>query len=468
MIFEDATAQAEAIRHREMSARELVRDYIDRIDRLDHELKSFVALDADRALADAATADEAVVASPDDLAPFHGVSLSIKDVTDMAGVVTTHSCKLLKENVASNDSLIVDRFRAAGFALLGKTNIPEFCTTMTTSELNGTCRNPWDLSRTPGGSSGGAAAALAAGLCAASHGTDGAGSVRGPAGFCGLVGVLPTRGLLGFPPLEGNPYPGTSSDGVLTRSVRDCAAILASMIDPGPAGRWAPEPSVPFSDAVESEPKPLRIAVTSDPFFGVLDAETEAAISRVGTLLEDLGHRVDERAPDWMAILAHAAGPMSVPGSAGLVSLDDINHIEPRNRPFLEREAALSVADHARWVDELRVGRAKFLEFWEDVDLLVSPTCGRVAPPLTWATWDQSPEDHMAMFMEFPNFAQPFNLSGQPGISIPLEWSADGLPIGIHLAGRPLEESILFSLAAQLERAQPWSERRPPAPFGTD
>lgn len=468
MIFEDATAQAKAIRRREISARELVKTYLDRIDRLDGELRSFVALDADRVLADAAAADEAVVASSGDLAPFHGVALSIKDVTDMAGMATTHSCKLLKDNVASIDSLIVERFRAAGFALLGKTNVPEFCTTMTTSELNGTCRNPWDLSRTPGGSSGGAGAALAAGLCAASHGTDGAGSVRGPAGFCGLVGIKPTRGLLGFPPLEGNPYPGTSSDGMLTRSVRDCAAVLASMIDPGSSMRWAPEPAAPYIDVIAADPDPLRIAVTSDPFFGALDADTRATMGRVGGLLEEFGHQVVEAAPDWMAILAHAAGPMSVPGSAGLVSLDDIDQIEPRNRPFLEREAALTVADHARWVEDLRTGRAKFLEFWEDVDILVSPTCGTVAPPLTWATWDQSPQDHMAMFMEFPNFAQPFNLSGQPAISVPLEWSADGLPIGIHLAGRPLEESTLFSLAAQLERAQPWAERRPPLPFGAD
>ena len=466
MIFDDATAQAEAIRRRSVSSRELVAAYLDRIDRLDGELRSFVALDADRALDDAAAADEAITRGADDFAPFHGVALSIKDVTDMGGVATTHSCKLLKGNIAPTDSVVVERFRAAGFALLGKTNVPEFCTTMTTSELNGTCRNPWDLLRTPGGSSGGAAAALAAGLCAASHGTDGAGSVRGPAGFCGLVGVLPTRGLLGFPPLEGNPYPGTSSDGVLTRSVRDSAAILASMIDPGPSGRWAPEPSMPFADAVASDSGPLRIAVTSDPLFGALDTETAAAMVRVRALLEELGHQVVEAAPDWMVMLAQAAGPMSVPGSAALVSLSDIDQVEPRNRPMIEREAALTVIEHARWVDDLRRSRAKFLEFWVGIDVLVSPTCGHVAPPVTWAPWDDLPEDHMARFMEFPNFAQPFNLSGQPAISIPLEWSADGLPIGIHLAARPLDEPTLFSLAAQLERVQPWADRRPPAPFG--
>ena len=467
MIFDDATSQAEAIRRRDVSARELLQAYLDRIDRLDGDLRSFVALDGDRALADAAAADEMVASGAEDIAPFLGVAFTVKDVTDMAEVATTHSCKLLKDNMATADSLIVERFRNAGFALLGKTNVPEFCTTMTTSELNGTCRNPWDLSRTPGGSSGGAAAALAAGLCAASHGTDGAGSVRGPAGFCGLVGVKPTRGLLGFPPLEENPYPGTSTDGVLTRSVRDGAAVLATMADLGAAERWAPQPWTPYADAVAADPGPLRIAVTSDPPFGVLDAETAAAMTRVGALLEELGHRVIEATPDWAAILAQAAGPMSVPGSAGLVSLADIDQIESRNRPFLEREAALTVLEHSRWVDDLRTSRATFLEFWRPIDVLVSPTCGWVAPPLTWATWDQEPEDHMAMFMEFPSFAQPFNLSGQPAVSVPLEWSTGGLPIGIQLAARPLDEPTLFSLAGQLERAQPWADRRPPAPFGT-
>ena len=198
----------------------------------------------------------------------------MKDVTDVAGMPTTHSCKALVDNVAAADDPVVHRFRHAGFVLLGKTNVPEFCTTMTSSELNGICRNPWDRERTPGGSSGGAGAALAAGLCAVSHGTDGAGSVRNPASFCGVVGVKPTRGHTAFGPDFGNAYFGTTVDGVLTRSVRDAAHLLDVLTNPViEPERWSPRPERAYADEVGVDPEPLRVAVSWDAPFGEVDEE---------------------------------------------------------------------------------------------------------------------------------------------------------------------------------------------------
>ncbi len=463
MIWDDACAQAAAIRGGDVSAVELLEHHLSRIDDLDADLRAFVTVDRDGALDAARTADELISrVHPHQLPPFLGVTLSVKDVTDVAGMPTTHSCKVLVDNIATDDDPIVHRFRHAGFVVLGKTNVPEFCTTMTSSELNGICRNPWDRERTAGGSSGGAAAALAAGMCAVSHGTDGAGSVRSPASFCGLVGVKPTRGHAAFGPDHGNAYFGTTEDGVLTRSVRDAAHLLDVMTNPvTPHERWSPTPERAYADEVGVDPEPLRIAVSWDPPFGEVDDEIAQATRAVADLLEALGHHVEQETPSWPTILAAAAGPMSVPGPAALVAPEQYHLVEPRNRPLLEAGARLTVLEHSRWVDLVRESSRQFLAFWDRFDVLLTPTAGIVAPSVAWAPWDQTPEEHMATFMTFPNFAQPFNLSGQPAFSLPLAWSTAGLPIGMHLAGRHFAEATLVRLAAQLEAARPWADRHP-------
>ena len=361
------------------------------------------------------------------------------------------------------DGPLAARLRRAGFILLGKTNVPEFCTSMTSSDLNGICRNPWDLERTPSGSSGGAGATLAAGLCAVAHGTDGAGSVRGPAAFCGVVGTKPTRGLVTFGPEAGNAYYRTSVDGVLSHTVRDAAATLDAFTGWHEPGAWWPgRPVASLEDAASADPGRLRIAVTTTFPFGDVDAECADATRATGKVLEQLGHDVVEATPQWEVILAASLGPMDVPGPAGLVALDQLDLVEPRNRPLVERGAAATLVEHARWVEQCRAVTREFLEFWSDVDVLVTPTLGMVAPSVDWAPWDQSPDEHLATFMTLANFAQPFNLSGQPALSLPVAWSASGLPIGVQCAGRPFEEATLFRLATQLETAMPWADRRPP------
>ena len=463
MIWSDALEQAQAIRRKEVSSLELTNEYLQRIDRLDPSLRSFVHVDSEGARGAAEAADSEVLKHPEGIGPLHGVAVSVKDVIDVAGLVTTHSSKALVGNVKSEDDPLVGRFRDAGLVILGKTNVPEFCTSMTTSELNGICRNPWDLDRTPGGSSGGAAAALAAGLCSVSHGTDGAGSVRVPAAFCGLVGLKPTRGLISFGPEIGPSYFGTSVPGVLTRSVRDAAAMLDVMTG---TVRSAPAGSPIVIDSFGTEPirppESLRIAVSSTAPFGAVESESAEAAVSVGLVLEGLGHHVEAATPEWGVILQAAFGPMDVPGPAGLVGPADYDLVEPRNRPMIERLAALTVAEHSQWVQLTRQCSLKFLTFWEGYDVLVSPTSGIVAPSVDWAPWDQAPDAHMATFAGFPSFAQPFNLSGQPALSLPLGWSSTGLPIGVQLAGRRLSEGILLRLAAQLESAIPWSTKHPP------
>jgi amidase len=448
MIWQDATAQAAAIAAGEVSATELVAAYLDRIDELDGEIRAYVTVDGDRALDAARHADRS--------SPFGGVALSVKDVEHTTGLPTTHSCGLLADHVAESDGPVVRRFREGGFALLGKTNVPEFCSDMTTSRLNGVCRNPWDLNRTPGGSSGGAAAALASGMCAISHGTDGAGSVRGPAAFCGLVGLKPSRGLVAFGPEEGPAYFGTTVPGILSRSVRDAAGALDVL---APDQSWTPRRTRAFAAEIDDDPAPLRVAVCTTPPIGVAEPDCVKATEDAGRLLESLGHHVETATPQWDVILGASLGPMEVPGAAALVAVDALDQLEPRNRPMVQGLAELTVLDHYRWVELVRVASRTFLEFWRSYDVLVTPTMGMVAPPVEWARWDDEPEAHMQRFMSFPSTAQPFNVSGQPAISLPLGWSGDGLPIGIQLAGRNLEEPMLLRLSAQLERAAPWVDR---------
>jgi amidase len=463
-MWEDATQQAEAIRAGDVSSVELIEATLGRIDRLNPSLLAYVALDREGALLAARNADQMRRGvDPGDLPPFLGVPISIKDVEDVAGLPTTHSCQVLAHNVADHDGPIVSRFRRAGFIVLGKTNIPEFCSTMTDSRLNGTCRNPWDLDRTPGGSSGGAAAALSAGLCAVAHGTDGAGSVRVPASFCGLIGLKPTRGLVSFGPDEGDPYFGTSEPGILTRSVRDAASSLSVMVQGGsPTSTWSPQPARPYLDEVIQDGPRLRVAVSTTPPMGQSTEECAAAALTTAGVLAGLGHHVEEATPDWMAMMLAAAVPMNVPGAAALIQPEQYDLLEPRNQPTVKRLAVMTVVEHAGLVTQARNATRVFSAFWDQFDVLLTPTCGMVAPLTSWATWDQTPEQHLACFSTFPNFAQPFNVSGQPALSLPLGTSATtGLPIGVQIAGRHLDEATLIRLAAELEEAMPWSDRVP-------
>lgn len=455
LIWRDALAQAGAIRSGEISAVELTGAYLDRIDRLDCTLRAFVAVDREGALKAAEEVDARQRRDPGSLSPFSGIPMSIKDTDDVRGMPTTHSCAVLADHIAAEDDPIVTRFRSSGAIMLGKSNLPEFCSSITNSRLNGSCRNPWNLSRTAGGSSGGAGAALAAGLCAVSHGTDGGGSVRTPASWCGVVGIKPTRGLVTFGPELDHPSYGTSSHGVLTRSMRDMAAMLDVI---APEGTWTPWRPRSFAEEIGRPAERLRIGLCSSYPAGEIQTEVASAVEFAGRLAEALGHSVEWVQPAWETMLS-AMVPMAAPGIANRVDVADIDRLEPRNQAMLRYELELTVLDHYRMIERTRAARLEFLRLWSDIDVLITPVAGIVAPPAEWAWWDQTPEDHRRRFAEYANFAHPINLSGQPAISLPLVWSDAGLPIGVHLIGAPLAEATILRLGAQLEEAEPWLEK---------
>jgi amidase len=288
-----------------------------------------------------------------------------------------------------------------------------------------------------------------------SHGTDGGGSVRTPASWCGVVGIKPTRGLVTFGPELDHPSYGTSSHGLLTRSIRDMAAMLDCI---APQGPWTPSRPHRFADEIRRPPEQLRIGLCTSYPAGEVQTEVAAAIERAGRLAEDLGHLVEWADPAWETMLS-AMLPMAAPSIARLVDIADIDRLEPRNQAMLRYELELTVLDHYRMIERTRAARLKFLELWSNLDVLITPVAGIVAPPAEWAWWDQTPEEHRRRFAEYANFAHPINLSGQPAVSLPLAWSAAGLPIGVQLIGRPLEEALILRLAAQFEQASPWLER---------
>ncbi len=458
LAFLPAIEQARLVRAREVSSGELVRLYLERIERIDPELNAFVTVCAEEALASARAADE----SPGE-GPFHGVPIAIKDLTATAGIRTTYSCSGFAENVPDFDTAVVRRIRDAGFVLLGKTNTPEFGTVaFTESELNGATHNPWNTALTPGGSSGGAAAALAAGLVPLAHGSDGGGSIRIPASCCGVFGLKPSRGRVSSAPFSS--LEGLSTSGPLTRSVADAAAFLDVLAgyesgDPW----WAPPPARPFAAEAGESPGRLRVAVTtSPPIDASVHPDCVAATRLAATLLEELGHDVEEAAPSWAIpgliddfITVWQIGPTLYPVAD--------EHLTPLNRRLAARARATSAAEYGAAVIRLQGAARHIVAFWERFDVLLTPTLALPPVPIGWQEQDADDElEQLRRNTLFTPFTAVSNLTGQPAMSLPLHTSGDALPIGVQVIGPPAGEGLLLRLAAQLEVARPWQENRPP------
>jgi amidase len=454
--FTPALELAERIRAREVSSVELVELYLERIERYDGVLNSYVTVDADGALAAAR--------EPRD-GPFAGVPISIKDLTETAGLRTTLSTKALAENVPAFDTATVRRIRDAGFVVLGKTNTPEFGTIgMTESELNGACRNPWDTSRTPGGSSGGAGAATAAALCPIAHASDGGGSVRIPASCCGLVGIKPSRGRVSPAPW-GSGSLGLGTNGPLARTVRDAAALLDVMTGPETGDAFfAPTPERTFLAEAELEPGRLRVAFTVQPPVDVpVDETCAAAVLDAAALLSELGHDVREATPLWNdpELVEHFVRIWQVgPAAMGI----DFELLEPINRALAEDAVRTPSPDMTVSVYRLQAAARRIVAFWDDVDVLVTPTLALPPVPIGWTFEDTGGDPHAAFMRQFlfTPFTAIFNVTGQPATSLPLHRNDDGLPIGVQFVGRPFAEATLVRLAAQVEQARPWIDYRPP------
>ena len=455
---------ARLIRERELSPIEVVETSLARIEKVNPELNAFVTVVADQALEQAREAERSA-AERDDLPPFHGVPLPVKDLAETAGIRTTFSTKAYADYVPETDTNAVARLKRAGFIILGKTNTPEFGTVpVTESDLNGVCRNPWDPTRTPGGSSGGSAVAVAAGIAPVAHGSDGGGSIRIPASCCGIFGIKPARGRISLGPRLGEAVEGFSTDGPLARDVRDAAAML-DVLEGYETGEpyWAPPPERPYVEEVGADPGKLRIALTLQTQTNVeVDAECATAARDAAALLESLGHSVEEADPgwydddamgDWVKVWQTLPAPFLI---------DDPAELEPLNGAFLQAAKATNTIDYARSVIGVHRLAREVVAFWDDYDLVLTPTLCKPPVPVGWVFEEDDPWAQFIRLGEWVGFTALMNATGQPAVSLPLHWTEDGLPVGVQLIAAPAREDVLFRVSGQVEEAAPWSHRYPP------
>ena len=473
LAFLDATAQADLVRRGEVKAGELVEAAIARIERLNPALNAVVTPMYELA--------RAAATGPIPAGPFGGVPFLLKDLmAEYAGVPLTEGSAFLRDAyVSTEDSELVARYKRAGLIVLGKTNTAELGILPTAEpRLFGPARNPWDRGRTTGGSSGGAAAAVAAGLVPMAHANDGGGSIRIPAACCALFGLKPTRGRTPLGPHYGDMYGGLAAEHAVTRSVRDSAALLDATAGPAPGDPyWAPPPARPFLNEVGADPGRLRIAFATTSLTGAaVHPDCVAAVRDAAALCADLGHEVEEASP---AVDGRTLGRgfASVWAAGTAWAIDDWARrtgrtptaalFEPLTWALQERGRELSAATYLLTVQDLQRLSRTVARFFLDYDVWLTPTVAE--PPLPLGAFDSPPEEPTRGLRRSGAFA-PFtalcNCTGQPAMSVPLSWNGAGLPIGSHFAGRFGDEATLFRLAAQLEEARPWAERRPPAGAG--
>jgi len=454
---------ATAIRSKEVSPLEVLDACLARIDARNPELNAVIWRNDDEARAEARALGERIAAGADDLPPFAGVPVPIKDLVPVAGQPNTNGSWGTADGPADHTELAPQAFIDAGFVLCGRTNTPEFGSISVTENLRfGATRNPWDPGHTPGGSSGGAGAAVASGMFPAAYASDGGGSIRIPASCCGLVGHKPSRGRVA------DLYPhwaGMSTEGAVTRTVADAAAILDALSRPDPMAWWSPPARErPFLDEVGVDPGRLRVAVNTVSAIGVEVApEPRAAVERAVSLLESLGHDVVRLDADLFdpAGLGDFLNLMNS-GMSGYPGLDP-DRIEPHNLAALTAARALDSLGYAQSLAALQMQSRDILaRFGSEFDLLVTPTMA-IEPPAVGllAQVHAQPEFPPMEIISMAAFTALFNITGQPAVSLPLHVSPSGLPVGVQLVAGPWQDALLVRVAAQLEAAAPWADRYP-------
>jgi len=472
LLFRSATELAELVRENEISATELVQASLDRIDELEPAINAFTHVANESALATAAEI------KPGDPRPFAGVPIAIKDNRPVAGMPLTMGSDLFGELIAQHDSFSVRRLRDAGFVIVGKTALPEMAILPTTeSRRNGPTRNPWALDRTPGGSSGGSAAAVAAGMVPIAQGSDGGGSIRIPAACCGLVGLKVARGRISPGPELGQSF--LSVDGVLTRTVADTAAALDALAgyEPGDAN-WAPPPPAPYATLSATDPGRLRIGVTLEPGLegAALDPICKRAVRDAAELLSSLGHELEEVSAPWTGLdllpdFTRAFGPMvSMTTMVGgrIAGREPAQaDVEPLTWTLWRHALEVSSMDFQASLARLERAARAIVARTAQLDAVLTPALAQRPVPIgeitglgpdPWANYQRS-----ATFTPYTAIA---NITGLPAISLPLYQGEDGLPTAVQLFGRPAAEPTLLQLAFQLEEALPWSHRLPDPEHG--
>jgi amidase len=470
----DATAAAELVRAGKISPLELVDEAIARIEKTDGRLNAVITPLFEKAR------DAAASALPD--GPFRGVPFLLKDLDVFSEGDPFHGgMRFLKQAgyVPGHSSYLVEKFRRAGLVTLGKTNTPELGLHVTTEpEAYGPSRNPWNPAHSTGGSSGGSAAAVASGMVPAAHASDGGGSIRVPASECGLVGLKPSRGRISLGPEYGEYWQGLVTSHVVCRSVRDTAGLLDASAGPMPGDPYnAPPPLRPYVEEVEADPGRLRIGLMPKSPLGAppCDGECTAAVEEAGKLLESLGHHVSLAHPD--ALDEHG---LLVAGFSAIVACWTAKGLarwgEVIGRPVREGDVEagtwelarpgedISAVEYLTAVERLHAWSRRMARWWaEDFDLLVTPTIA--APPPRIGELGPGPDDDVTATEKIFGliaFTPQFNVTGQPAVSLPLAWSSECLPMGVQFVAATAREDLLIRVASQLERARPWSHRRPP------
>jgi amidase len=468
-----ALEQGAAVRCGEVSPVELVEHYLARCARLDSgpdALGAYVTRTPELALAQARASEQTVRDAARDrpLGPLFGVPVPVKDLNLVAGVRTTFGSAVYADFVPVVDDFAVGLLRAAGTSLLGKTNAPEFgLPCYTENRVAPPARTPWDRARSAGGSSGGAACAVAAGLAPVAHGSDGGGSIRIPASVCGLVGLKPSRGRISTGPVRGD-VSGLGTDGALGRTVRDVAALLDVLAVPMPGDpHWAPPlpRGQTFLSAADREPGRLRIARYRTPVIAASDVHPEciAAYDDASALLERLGHEVvDVEAPFAPEVVSTFETVWATLSTLTPVDAGREHELMPLTRWLRERGRAVSGTGYALALAGMQAAARRAVTALAPYDAVLTPTLAQ-PPALVGSIRDEGdPAADFEANKRFTPYTAVWNVTGMPAVSLPLHWTGDGLPVGVMLAGRPAGEAALLSLAAQVEAAAPWLDRRPP------
>jgi len=470
LLFRPASELGALVRSGEVTARELVEASLARIDEVDERVNAFTLVDREGALA---TADGI---SAGDKRPFAGVPVAIKDLaTPVAGMVMSQGMELFGDYTPDYDAYVVRRLREAGFVIMGKTSSPELgIVPVTEPRRYGPTRNPWNLDRTPGGSSGGSGAAVAGGMVPIAHGSDGGGSIRIPAACCGLVGLKPSRGRISRGPDLGDAI--LSTDGMLTRTVEDCARTLDVMAgyEPGDA-TWAPPPDEPFANAVGRDPGKLRLGlITQPPIKAEIDPVCLQAVRDAAELLTGLGHEVTEVDPPWgrendthmlaLFTVLYAANIGLGVAFGGMVTGQEPKpeQMERLTWEMFQRGLGQSSIEYMAALAQLQRYTRELIDFASGFDMLMTPALAQ--RPLEVGDIKTDGDDPLGEFARtgrFTPFTAVFNVTGQPAISLPLFHGEDGLPVAVQFAGQPVGEAALLSLASQLEAETGWAGRRP-------
>lgn len=454
-----ALDQAKMIRDRVISPLELTQLYLDRIDRLNPQLGSFFHVAAQSAIADAKAKTEKIakIDDPSALPPFFGVPTAIKDLNAVVGMPHSFGLHIQKDNIATYDDGVVGRMKQAGFVILGKTATSEIGS-LPYTEPPGfpPARNPWNLDYTPGGSSGGAAAAVAAGLCPVAHGSDGGGSLRGPAFCCGLVSIKPSRGRVSHAPV-GDFQSGISAQGPLARNVPDAAALLdvmAGYITGDPY--WLSDPAISFLAASQQKLSPLRIAFATEiPPMGAADPVCQQAVQDTAQRLEKMGHHLERACPDFSGLVQ----PFQTVWQGGVAAAGVPSEVLSAMNAWILGQSG-SAGEYLQAVTQMQILSRQIVAFFDTYDALLLPTY--IHPTIKIGEWaDLAPQETLDRIIRWIAPCPPFNATGQPAIAFPTGFDSQGLPIGVQLIGKPADEGTIIALAAQLEAEIRFFEQKP-------